>query len=246
LFFYYREGMFKNMTRYSIILNTAPARARAEAHFQQRLDSLGERVEGEAVFAYRQEATFLYISALVASVFRWLGHEEDRVQNMLFLFEMLYLSRALHLQVKDQEEGQAYDRELQLAVLLGDYYMGQALQGLIAYGAQELIPYFSRMLAVGSEGMALHFKYHHSEEETLDKTHGALYQGVFYSADRLRSSAPVEAFAQLGYHIGMAMELALRGSADRIFHQQQMKELYDLLPASHQHPELLQLMGELA
>jgi hypothetical protein len=230
---------------YSMIRDTVSVRTLTAERFARQVDVWPEFPADASWFGYRREATYVYVSSLVVSVYTWLRHDPDCVRDMAFLFETLYFSRALHLRVQDAEEGQRHDKQLQFFVLLGDYYMGQALQLLTDRGAASLISHFSHILAVGSEGMVLHFKYGRPEEETLDKTHGALYQGIFYSADRLRSSEPVEDYARLGYHIGMALELGLRDKPEQLWHQQQLEPLYAALPASHQHPELLRLIREM-
>jgi hypothetical protein len=230
---------------YSIISAAREESERSAERLRAYLAAGPKGLAGPEDLAYREENTCQHVLALVLAVYRWRGHSPERTRDMAFLFELLYLSRVLLLKVRDEAEGQRHDRQLQLSVLLSDYYLGEALHFLTSHGGTDLIPYFSQILAGGSEGLVEHFYQGRPEEETLGPTHGALYRGIFYSADRLQTAAVCAPFAQLGYHLGMTLELGWLGSAARFEHQQWLLPLYQSLPPAYQHPDLLKLIREM-
>lgn len=68
------------------------------------------------------------------------------------IFEMLYLADHIHCQVRDDEEGQEHNEELQFSILIGDYIFGESVKMLGEIEGYQLLGLFSELICFINEG----------------------------------------------------------------------------------------------
>lgn len=157
----------------------------------------------------KQESTWDQLPGAVLAVYRYLGHPVEYSIKMAAIFKMTYLASFIHELVGDDEEGQVYDRNMQFAILIGDYIFGCILKMLVEIGADPLLDVFSNTIAQVNEGMVMKHKLHANPEKVIAMTRASLYRAAFLSAARSAGLAAevIVGYSRLGYHIGMALEI---------------------------------------
>lgn len=156
-----------------------------------------------------EDFTFIHITDLSLTVHALMGHTEATALDMTHLFQLTYLSNQLHLHIQDESEGQAYNEQLKLELLTGDYLFGQALQGLLTGGHHRLIAQYTHMLAEINTGLVMKHRLEAPDEEVLRRTKGVVYGMIFYTAACLadKENDWQQRFTDFGAQLGMALEL---------------------------------------
>lgn len=166
------------------------------------------------------DSTWHNIPLLVTSIYKYVGIEAWRFIPMGSIFKMVYLANKIHALVRDEDEDQKYNRELQFNILIGDYIFGCILKKLNKLKADNLLLFFSVMICEINEGMIMKHRLGSAENEVIKKTKASIYTTAFSTAAELANSEDreKELFAQLGYNMGMAIEL--------MNDKQQIKEVF--------------------
>jgi geranylgeranyl pyrophosphate synthase len=154
------------------------------------------------------EPTWEQLPAAVLAIYRYLGQQRGSSLRMAALFKMTHLASVIHESVRDDEDGQIYDRDMQFSILIGDYIYGSILKLLVEIGADSLLDVFSDTIGQINEGLVMKYKLDSAPEEILARTRASLYQAAFTSAARLRGLSPEATtwYTKLGFHMGMALE----------------------------------------
>lgn len=179
-----------------------------EASFKTSLNPWWAEVEGY----YEQlqdDDTFVMLPALALAVYRNMGHDLSTSITLATIVKLIYFSNTIHEKVKDDEEGQKPDQDLQFSILIGDYMLGQVLNILIDKRLDTLLGLFSGMMAEVNQGLIEKYKMNLDWQEGIIKSRLPIYRIVFASAARLARAGlqEEERLAYLGYHAGMTVEL---------------------------------------
>ena len=75
----------------------------------------------------QNDLTWVILPPAVMSIYQYTGHSRQLSISMSSIFRNCYLAHRIHGLVKDDEEGQQYDQDLQFNILLGDYISGRVL-----------------------------------------------------------------------------------------------------------------------
>lgn len=202
-----------------------------------------------SLFNFQKDKTYQRMSTLLLVVYELVNLNKEKALQLGNLFKLVYLSHDLHLKIQDSEEGQKHDKNLQLFVLVGDYVFGKTLQLLMEAEAEKMLPYFMHMLCVMNEGMVLEHKLSAEIEEVYKKTRGALYSTIFFSAAQMADydNTKTEVFNDLGYNLGMGMELAVlqRNEARRYINKSCALLVKLPVPHNEAYHKILRLINEL-
>jgi len=179
-----------------------------EANFKTCLNPWWKEVESY----YEQlqdDDTFMMLPALTLSVYRHMGHDLSTSITLATIAKIIYFSNSIHEHIKDDEEGQEPDRDLQFSILIGDYMLGQVLNILVDEQLDVLLPMFSSMMAEVNQGLIEKYKMNLDWMKGLEKSRMPIYRIVFASAARLAQAGAreEERLSVLGYHAGMTVEL---------------------------------------
>jgi len=162
---------------------------------------------------YRDEMTkdksFGMLPAVVAAAYLNLGLERDQAIKMANIFRTMHMATRIHVMVKDDEEGQKTDQEMQFAILIGDYIFGKVLSLLHVYQVDKLLNTFATMMAEINEGLIKEYKSNGSLFDIVAQTRAPLYSSVFLTAAEL-ANLPLELtklYGLIGHNLGMALEL---------------------------------------
>jgi len=167
-------------------------------------------------FNFKDDFTFQNISALSIMAYKLNGVPQDKMMQMTNIFKMVYVNTNLHGKIVDSHEGQIYNREMKLRILLGDQILGRVLKLILEAEADHLLGHLTEMIELINEGLVLKYKMNASPEEVLKRTRGSIYASIFYSAAKLaqQNESRTALFEKLGFNLGMAMELCVRGNLE--------------------------------
>lgn len=114
---------------------------------------------------------------------RILGSSVDDAACMGAIFRLYLLSDYVHSLVKDDDEGQTYNSDLQFNILIGDMLYGSALCLLSENNWEHLLPVFSNMIVQVNEGHALAYSDKQYDPIKLAaKEWGSFYRASFSTA----------------------------------------------------------------
>jgi len=155
------------------------------------------------------DITWNSIPVLVLSIYKFQGFDRSLTIQMANLFKMIYFANSIHAFVKDDSEGQEHNRELQFNILIGDYIFGRILKLLHEAKVDKLLQIFSEMICEINEGMVMKHKLSAGYKQVLAKTKASIYSTAFLTAAELSNveDEEKELFRQLGYNLGMSIEL---------------------------------------
>lgn len=157
----------------------------------------------------QDDLTWNIMPVVVLSVNKYFSLDRRVSIALATVFKSVYFSNHVHLLIKDDEEGQIHDNNLQFAILTGDYIYGTILKTLVRAGASNLLGAFSDLISELNEGMVLKYKLAASPVAVMAKTRAPFYANAFLFAASLsgQTAENQEAYRQLGYNLGMSLEL---------------------------------------
>ncbi|MEQ8176070.1 MAG: hypothetical protein ABRQ26_13500 [Syntrophomonadaceae bacterium] len=179
-----------------------------EANFKTCLSPWWKEVENYFE-QLKDDDTFVMLPALTLSVYRHMGHDLPTSVTLATISKIIYFSNSIHEHIKDDEEGQKPDQDLQFSILIGDYMLGQVLNILVDEQLDILLPMFSSLMAEVNQGLIEKYKMNLDWQEGIEKSRMPIYRIVFASAARLAQAGikEEERLGSLGYHAGMMVEL---------------------------------------
>ena len=156
-----------------------------------------------------QETTWKSLPAAVVAVYRYLGIDREESMAMATIFKMVFLANSIHEVIKDDEEGQIYDQNMQFTILIGDYFFGRILKMLVDVRADEHLDLLANTICQMNEGAVMYYKMDVPYDQVLSKTRASLYEAAFLTAARTAAvpSEYQESYRVLGLHMGMALEM---------------------------------------
>jgi hypothetical protein len=209
-----------------------------EANFKTCLNPWWKEVE-TYYEQLKDDPTFVMLPALTLSVYRHIGHDLATSTTLATISKIIYFSNSIHEHIKDDEEGQKPNRDLQFSILIGDYMLGQVLNILVDEQLDVLLPMFSNMMAEVNQGLIEKYKMNLDWQEGIEKSRMPIYRIVFASAARLAQAGvkEEERLSGLGYHAGMTVELCKKADcyeiarsharqAEIIFRQEKYDSIY--------------------
>lgn len=157
------------------------------------------------------DASYQLMPSVAILAYKYLDMDRKTTVSMANIFKTIYFANKIHALVKDNEEGQLQNQELQFTILIGDYIFGRVLKLLLEAGADQLLDEFARMISQINEGLVIKHKLNASSEEIIWKSIAPLYSLAFASAARLKGLSPVQVkiYEQIGLHLGMVLELII-------------------------------------
>ena len=152
---------------------------------------------------------FKLLPVMVINAYRYLGMDSGLSVQMANLFKTIDFASKIHVLVKDDDEGQKHNQEMQFAILIGDYIFGKVLKLLLETQADKLLEMFASMIGTINEGLIIEYKLNSVLEQVLTKTRAPLYHNAFLSAAKMAGLTPeiAEVYAQIGLNLGIALEL---------------------------------------
>ena len=149
------------------------------------------------------------LPALVINAYSWAGNGHRLTIQMASLIRTINLANLIHLKVKDVEEGQEHNQEMQFAILIGDYIYGRVLKLLLETEADKLLDQFAAMIARINEGMVMKYNLGSGLEEYLSRSRAPFYANAFSSAARMQGWDPahIALYETVGQNLGLALEM---------------------------------------
>lgn len=178
----------------------------------------------------KNDLTWTILPPVVMSIYKYTGHNRQLSIAMSNIFRNCYLAHRIHALIKDDEEGQQHDQELQFNILIGDYLFGYVLKALVDTRADSQVNDFSKMIADVNQGMLVKHKLNGSCAEVTEKTRAPFYATAFLTAAQLAGydSEICRSYHQMGFHFGMSVEMgqdpALKQQAQ--FHVHECEKLF--------------------
>jgi len=128
---------------------------------------------------------------------------------MVTIFRLAYLANYIHDTVRDDEEGQVHDRQLQFDILIGDYLFGKVLKLLSENHSQFLASTLAEMIVDINEGRAIRKVRGgcRKDLEVITKELACLYSYAFLTAAE-KAGLPVAEraiYREVGNSLGMAL-----------------------------------------
>jgi hypothetical protein len=176
------------------------------------------------VESLKNDLTWMILPPVVMSIYQFTGHSRQLSVSMSSIFRNCYLAHRIHGLVKDDEEGQQYDQDLQFNILLGDYISGQVLKALVETETDHLLNDFAEMIAEVNQGMVIKHKLNGSFSKIIETTRVPFYATAFLTAAKLAGydTECCQSYRQMGYHFGMSIELG----QDPVSHQQAQSHVH--------------------
>ena len=161
------------------------------------------------VKALENDLTWVILPPVVMSIYTFTGHNRQLAIIISNIFRNCYLAHRIHDLVKDDEEGQQHNQELQFNILIGDYIFGNVLKALVDIKADRLVGFFAEMIAEVNQGLLIKHKLNGNYEEVVEKTRAPYYATAFLIAARLAGydDKTCQSYRQMGYHFAMSIEL---------------------------------------
>lgn len=162
------------------------------------------------------------LPAVVLNSYWYLGLEKELAVQMANLFKTIDFATRIHVLIKDDEEGQRHNQELQFTILIGDYIFGKVLKLLVETGTDHLLTMFATMIGKINEGLIIEHKFKSGLEQTLLQTRAPLYYNAFLSAAKMAHLPPDQAenYGKVGHNLGTALELTF------VHHQKGLGQSY--------------------
>ena len=158
-----------------------------------------------------QDITWKTLPGVVIAAYEYLGCDG---KSLMFanIFRTAYFANYIHSFVKDAEEGQEHNRDMQFCILIGDFLFGRLLKLLVDADNKKIMMPFARMICAMNEGRVMKYKMHTSVEQAMAKTNASLYATIFLSAaiNSNKDDTYGQICQQLGFNLGMAIELINR------------------------------------
>lgn len=169
-----------------------------------------------------EEPGYELLPALVVNAYRWAGNGHRLTIQMANLFRTINLANLIHQRVKDADEGQEHNQEMQFAILIGDYIYGRVLKLLLETEADKLLDQFAIMIARINEGMVMKYNLGSGLEEYLSRSRAPFYANAFSSAARMQDWNPsrISLYETVGQNLGLALEMIY------VYHQPEMGYRY--------------------
>lgn len=179
-----------------------------EQVFKHRLLSRRDNIDNY-VNGLKDDFTWTILPSVVIIIYKYAGHNRQLSIAMSDIFRNCYLAHRIHALVKDDEEGQQHDRELQFSILIGDYLFGYVVKALVDIRADSQVEAFTQMIAEVNQGMLVKHKLNGSCEEVAEKTRAPFYATAFLTAAQLAGydRETCKAYHNMGFHFGMSVEL---------------------------------------
>jgi hypothetical protein len=176
---------------------------------------------------------FKLLPAVVLNSYRYLGLEKELAIQMANLFKTIDFATRIHVLIKDDEEGQRHNQELQFTILIGDYIFGKVLKLLVETGTDHLLYMFASMIGKINEGLIIKHKLKSGLEQALIQTRAPLYYNAFLSAAKMANLASdtAENYGKVGHNLGAALELTFVHGQKGLGHTylEEAKQLLKLL-----------------
>jgi len=165
----------------------------------------------------RNDLTWTILPPVVMSIYKYAGHNRQVSIAMSNIFRNCYLAHRIHALIKDDEEGQLHDQELQFRILIGDYLFGHVLKALVDIRADSQVEYFAGMIDEVNQGMLIKHKLNGNCEEVVKRTRAPYYTTAFLTAAKLAgyNNDICKLYQQMGFHFGMSVELGQDLSMNR-------------------------------
>lgn len=159
------------------------------------------------------DLSFQIMPSVAILAYRFLDMDRRITISMANIFKTIYFASKIHIMIKDSEEGQTQNQELQFTILIGDYIFGRVLKLLLEARADQLLDEFACMISQINEGLVIKYKLDASLQEVICKSSTPLYVTAFASAAKLKGLAPaaIEMYEKIGLNLGMALELTIAG-----------------------------------
>lgn len=184
------------------------------------------RMEGDATWEHLPTMTLIF--------YQHLGVESPLASAMAGIFKNLYFAQSIHSGVKDDEEGQEYNQELQFSILIGDYIYGYVLKLLLDHQVVHLLPTFADMIADINEGLVRKHRLASDPITALQETKAPLYAAAFQTAAELSEKREADIYSKLGRDLGMAIELLHLGLNSKAHHY--IHTSFEILSNYIKHP----------
>ncbi len=159
------------------------------------------------------DRSFQLMPAVVILAYKYLDMDHEIRVAMGNLFKTIYFANRIHTLVKDSDEGQIHNQDMQFTILIGDYIFGRVLKLLLEAKADKVLDEFAQMISQINEGLVIMHKSDVCIQEVMLQTSAPFYSTAFLTAARLKGldGDEVALYEELGLNLGMALELTLIG-----------------------------------
>ncbi len=183
-----------------------------EDRFQKSLQPWWDDL-GDLLGSLQSDRSFEIIPAVTVLAYKYLDMDNELRLAMANLFKTLYFANRIHTLVRDSEEGQLHNQDMQFTILIGDYIFGRVLKLLLEAGADQLLDDFADMISQINEGSVIKHKLNENMQEVLRQTSAPFYATAFVTAAKMKGLNGVELklYEELGFNLGMALELIMSG-----------------------------------
>lgn len=157
-----------------------------------------------------KELHWTALPALTVAVNRHFANNIPRSGCIAAIFGLVLFADFIHCQVKDDSEGQEYNRDLQFSILIGDLIFGQSVKLLNSINAHELVGIITDMMCIINEAHVMRkISKGDDMQDILAREKACFYRYSFLAAARLGGCGPIECkfYEDLGYDVGMAVTL---------------------------------------
>lgn len=161
------------------------------------------------------DLSFQLMPQVAVLAYKFLDMDRQTTVAMANIFKTIYFATKIHIMIKDSEEGQAQNQELQFTILIGDYIYGRVLKLLLEAGADQLLDDFAQMMSQINEGLVIQYKLNGRLQDVLLKSGAPLYATAFTTAAKLKglNQTGIKMAEQIGHNLGMALELVIAGES---------------------------------
>lgn len=167
------------------------------------------------------DTTWDHLTLMTLVFYDHLGINNRLSTVMAYIFKNLYLAQTIHCGVKDDEEGQEYNQDLQFAILIGDYTFGYIMQLLLENQAERVLSSLASMICAISEGLVRKRYQVWNPIKEIEEVKAPLYATAFQTAAQLAGCGRESSYRRLGHDMGMAVELlhlGVNSQVDRYVH----------------------------
>lgn len=157
-----------------------------------------------------REIHWTALPALTVAINRHFTNYGQRGGCLAAIFSLLFVADYIGCQVKDDEEGQEYNRDLQFAILIADLIFGQAVKLLSSINGHGLLGILTDMMCIINEGHVMRrISNGEDDQEILAREKASFYKYSFLAAAKANGCGALECkfYEDLGYDVGMAITL---------------------------------------